>query len=886
VSAYGNVNATIDGDIQGQVAVGNHIYQFNVNGGVVNVAPPGVEPNYQRRKSPVNIRPRPFPSLLDRDDEVAAVKSALQATVPVSLFGPGGTGKTSLLRSLAHTPELDTFPDGVVYRRVAGLGLEDVLQDLFDAFHESPSNFKPTNSEIRIALDGVKALIILDDLSLNRDEVVALLDAVPGCAFIIASLEQNLWGEGRILSLTGLPVKESLELFGRELGRSLNEQEQAEVREICVKLGGHPLQILQSASLVRENSATLSEIRAKLQQDEPEGAVVGASLKSSTDEQKSLVAILAAAGGVAVPVEHLRALSQSDTVVKDLRGLASLGLVQEEGSAFRLTGELSGTISKLWDLTAWEDRLIEFLADWLLKKPAKKLLDESIDVLVSSIQKAGKKNRWGEVVSIGRGLERTLILWRRWQTWLDILKLILKAARALGDRKVEAWTLHQMGTRAACLGFGESARGFLTGALQIRQAIGDQAGLAVTQNNLNVFFNIPIPPQPGQAQSGCRRWVTCGAAGAGGVVVLGAIVAVLIFLFPPTPPPEPEQPMITEVVLSATPIPATVTDIPTVTPTRTATATSTITPTPNPVVEIMVDNLSSLERVILYQGLKQDVFRVPVNIQISNLSNIKIEDVVVTFFYESSQGVRQIEFLPSGEDAHVGDVEIASINSGRTESFTGYMIIPRSADGETVNLLVSLEQCDSLWECEFIFDRVSLPEIIYDFIDRAPDAKWIGYEPGTDTEYDLNFNDPSPDPDQGTVGFLQNQILEDGSRPIIVLSTIPALSSEGEIEGLHLSFGENSSIFLNESDRLVTRLGFAKGPISDNVRIRVRCFPPGLSDIIVLQTINDTTDGRLVDSVFVFGDSMECSVMDFLIKSGESVGQDQVVWVAAYIERR
>jgi hypothetical protein len=600
VSTYGNVHATIDGDIQGQVAVGNHIYQFNVNGGVVNVAPPAEGKKFRRRKSPVDLRPRPFPSLLDRNDETAAVKSALKATVPVDLFGPGGIGKTSLLRSLAHNSELDVFPDGVVYRRVAGLGLEDVLQDLFDAFHESQPNFKPTNSEIRIGLQRIKALILLDDLSLNRDEVIALLDTVPGCAFILASLERDLWGEGRIIPLPGLPITEAVNLFVRELNRTLNDQEQAEIREICVKLGGHPLQILQSASLVRENAASFSDIRAKLQQDEPEEAVVSASLKSSTDKQKSLVAILAAAGGVGVPVEHLRALSQSDTVVKDLRDLASLGLVQEEGPGFRLVGELSGTISKLWDLTAWEDRLIEFLADWLLRKPVQKLLGDSVDVLVSSIQKAGEKNRWSEVVSIGRGLERTLILWRRWQTWLDILKLILKAARALGDRKVEAWALHQLGTRAACLGFSESARGFLTGALQIRQAIGDQAGLAVTQNNLNVFFNIPVPPQPGQARSGCRRYLNYGAIGAGGVVVVVAVVAVAWFLFSPifAPVALSPTPVVVTVEATETPVPPTHTDIPTDTPTVTLTPTTTPTRTltPRPVVidfSVLADTIIS-----------------------------------------------------------------------------------------------------------------------------------------------------------------------------------------------------------------------------------------------------------------------------------------------------
>ncbi len=83
-------------------------------------------------------------------------------------------------------------------------------------------------------------------------------------------------------------------------------------------------------------------------------------------------------------------------------------------------------------------------------------------MLLHSIQKAGEKNRWSDVIRIGRGLENSIILLRRWQTWLDILNLILKAARALGDRKIEAWALHQLGTRAACLSFSEPAREFLT----------------------------------------------------------------------------------------------------------------------------------------------------------------------------------------------------------------------------------------------------------------------------------------------------------------------------------------------------------------------------------------------------------------------------------------
>ena len=577
----GNVQATIDGDIKGQVAVGNYILQIgNVNGGVVNVAPQSQGPNYTRRKAPINLRPRPFPALLDRDDETATLISAFQASTSVSLFGPAGIGKTSLLRNVAHLPEISSFPDGIVYLSVSGLGLDDVLQAVFDAFHESQTNFKPKDTETRVAMQGVKALILLDDLSLTRDETTSLLDAIPGCTLVLASLERSIWGEGQIISLHGLPTEEALDLFVLELNRSLDEREQAEAREICELLDGHPLKVLQSASLVREKTRTIASLKAEVQRDASESTIVNASLNMLTESQQRLLAIMAAGGGAVVPESHLEALSNSQSPKTELQGLVSLGLVQAHSPRYSLTGSLTASIAALWDLSSWEDALINYFVDWLSQQPAQTLVEESADVLVSSIKKAGEKKRWPEVIRLGRTLERILILWKRWQTWLDILNLILKAARALGDRKVEAWALHQLGTRAACLGLNESARGFLTQALQIRQAIGDRAGLALTQNNLHVFFKVPLPPEAGQ--SGCRRCLTCGAIGAG-VAAVAAVVIAGAFLFlsqPSTPPPTlpTETPTPTQTPLS--------TPEATMSPTNTATSfvEDTHTPSPTPTV--------------------------------------------------------------------------------------------------------------------------------------------------------------------------------------------------------------------------------------------------------------------------------------------------------------
>ena len=104
----------------------------------------------------------------------------------------------------------------------------------------------------------------------------------------------------------------------------------------------------------------------------------------------------------------------------------------------------------------------------------------------------------------------------------DILNLILTAARALNDSKVAAWALHQLGSRALYLGYASEAKTFLSQALNIRQTIGDKAGAAITQHNINTLNGI-IAPQKGTT-SGCRKYLGCGCGGAVGLAILAAMV--------------------------------------------------------------------------------------------------------------------------------------------------------------------------------------------------------------------------------------------------------------------------------------------------------------------------------------------------------------------------
>ena len=499
------VQATFERDVSGQVAIGKYITQITGDGNIVNNYPH--PPSFDRRESPVDMRPAPFPSLLDRKTEVSTIELALQASTPLSLFGIAGVGKSSLLQQISYLPETNNFADGVVYLSVEDRGIHDLLQLLFDVFHTSPPGVKPTEGQILHDLHDIKALVLLDDLTLTKADAMSLRNVMPQSTLILASIERSFWGQGTFVELRGLPVQDAIALFERELGRPLDIKEKETVEVICNLLDCHPFRILEIASLTRDSGTSFTEIKNKLQGQSPVLTILQSFL---TDSQQSILALLGAAGGKPVPFKHLTALLPGGNLQKELNDLIRLRWIKAHSPRYSLMAVPLSSITNMSNFSSWEDTLINYFVSWLEGEPEQALIEESAEALIYTVKRAGEKESWPEVIRLGRALERGLILWKRWQTWADILNLILKAAKALGDRKVEAWALHQLGSRAMCLGQADRARELLTEALNIRKAIKDRAGQALTQHNLNVLLRGSVPPKGGK--SGGHPWLIGGSA--------------------------------------------------------------------------------------------------------------------------------------------------------------------------------------------------------------------------------------------------------------------------------------------------------------------------------------------------------------------------------------
>src|SRR4030095_12631372 len=132
----------------------------------------------------------------------------------------------------------------------------------------------------------------------------------------------------------------------------------------------------------------------------------------------------------------------------------------------------------------WVNRAITYFTAWAERQRRnRESLLEASDALLRVQRHAVDPRRRAEALRIGRLLESTLVLSARWGGWELALDRCLAAAKALGDRPVEAWALHELGTWAVCLGDEANARRPLTQAAALRDTLGESAAAAISRGH-------------------------------------------------------------------------------------------------------------------------------------------------------------------------------------------------------------------------------------------------------------------------------------------------------------------------------------------------------------------------------------------------------------------
>jgi hypothetical protein len=476
------------GAITGHVAVGRYVLEIgDPCGALVRDASRTARPHPRPRATPLLLRPKSIRGLLDRR-ELDAALSAIDSGLPLEVTGEPGVGKTALLRQLAHHPRAASFPDGIVYLSAQHLAPLDLAQLLVEAFFESDEVCQRTDSEVRRLLHDKRALILLDDVRMGQEDLDQVFDIAPRCAFIAATRTRSLWGEGRSITLKGLPQPDALSLLERALERPLASAEQSDAELLCAALEGHPLRLVQAAALSRERGLALDGWARDLR---PESLLT--ALVSSTDEkQRRVLLALTALPGASLPTQEIAGLAEITDAEPSLLALVRLGLVTRSHARHQLVDGVADRLRRTDDLKPWVNRAITYFTAWAerQRRSPLPLLEES-EALLRVQQLAAETRRFGEVFRLGRVLEGALVIGARWGAWGVVLERCLAAAKATGDRSAEAWALHQLGTRALCLGETRVARTMLGQAVKLREALPGDSAAAGSRGNL-AFVALPV----------------------------------------------------------------------------------------------------------------------------------------------------------------------------------------------------------------------------------------------------------------------------------------------------------------------------------------------------------------------------------------------------------
>ena len=497
------------GNVSGgsQVAVGNYIVQIGrVEGGVVNILNEAPPPP-RLRPQPVLLRPKPFPALLDRETETTNLIGALKSQQSVECTGVPGSGKTSLLRHVAHQSQLaTTFTAGLVYFQVNQHSAADLLKSIFDAFYICDFPIKPNETEIRHYLQSINALVLLDDVEIDARQIESLMNIAPACTFVSVKTSRSLLGNTLEVSVKGLPTGDAVRLFQKELGRPLSTGEYKGAQIICESVGCIPLLILRAAHEAREQNRSLLGIVSESKLTPGDQRLAAAEIKSTSEDEKKVLAALAVFPGVAVAADHIVAIAGIQNAQLTLDSLEQRGLIQSYENGYMLASDVKP--EQLGNLRHWFARALTHFINWTEEhRNQHKLIVGSGAAILLLLKQASGAHLWNEVRRLGHATEEAFTVSGNWDMWASVLDKMKAAAEAQGNLAERAWALHQLGTRALCLEDRSTAVAALTDALRIREQLNDQIGAAVTRHNLNILLP-PLPPKVDEPADGAAGTVS------------------------------------------------------------------------------------------------------------------------------------------------------------------------------------------------------------------------------------------------------------------------------------------------------------------------------------------------------------------------------------------
>ncbi|MEQ8834139.1 MAG: BTAD domain-containing putative transcriptional regulator [Miltoncostaeaceae bacterium] len=215
--------------------------------------------------------PRRAERLIGRDEDLAAVATALAADPVVTLVGPGGIGKTRLAVAAARAAEPDMAGGAWLVPLADISSADDVARAVADVLGIRENRGRALDRSVVAALEDRHALLLLDNCEHVAEAAAALARAVaemcPHARVLATSREPLGVAAERLVPVGPLePHGAAAELFAERASAADPSFDAAaahdDVVEICRRLDGLPLAIELASARLR--SLTARELRERL----------------------------------------------------------------------------------------------------------------------------------------------------------------------------------------------------------------------------------------------------------------------------------------------------------------------------------------------------------------------------------------------------------------------------------------------------------------------------------------------------------------------------------------------------------------------------------------------------------------------------------------------
>ncbi|MEU3351671.1 ATP-binding protein [Streptomyces sp. NPDC037389] len=510
-----------------QLVSGEYLLTVNpVDGSEIEPCPPGslparperhgAEQRAELRRAAAPPRPAreagPQLPLLHREEERERLGRLLSRGRSVRLTGPAGSGRSVLLDAVAEDCA-GLAPDGVV--RLSGYGRApgDLLHELFAAVHHAPLH-RPDRAGLMAAVQGIGAVVVLDDLEFGGVALDELLDATPECAFVFSATPDvpapSADSHVEEVFLGGLGRTGCLELLERAVDRALTDEEADWVADLWFESEGLPLRFVQAGALLRlgatAGAAATEEFDAFGERPAGEDGTSGPDgerpVPLPTLAQAAAPATLLAAalgeaaretlrfavalGGELPHQAHLPALvgdTHADAAVGEL---LACGLITPVAAHYRLAAgvadQLIAGYGEEWarQAAATAHTAAQHYA-WWAGHPSvspERIAVEADAILAALAALTGEEDSGhrASAVLLARTAAPAFAAALHWGAWERCLRHGQEAARLTGEVGEEAYFHHELGVLALCTGNLDRARSELEASIGLRGVLADKRG--------------------------------------------------------------------------------------------------------------------------------------------------------------------------------------------------------------------------------------------------------------------------------------------------------------------------------------------------------------------------------------------------------------------------